>query len=435
MSQDANPPVRRGLLVIMGSGETAPTMIKPHRTVFERVGSAPAVVLDTPYGFQMNAEDISTRAVGYFGASVGRRVDVVSWRTAPPPGLERERSLAALQEAGWLFAGPGSPTYALRQWRDTPIPTIFASTLERDGVLVFASAAALTLGSHTVPVYEIYKAGVEPHWVPGLDLVARATGLPAVVIPHYDNAEGGNHDTRFCYLGEQRLAALEAELPSDAFVLGVDEHTAVLLDLATETATVLGNGTMTIRRRGVPDRVYPSESELPFAALAATADPGGGAVSATAGTEKGGTAAAGDTTPIAIPTRVEASLRGAADRARADFDAAVDRRDVDGCVTAILDLDQALLDWSADTLTSDEGEHARSTLRAMVVRLGRLATVGARDPREIVGPYVEALLDLRREAREARDFATSDRVRDRLVAAGIEVRDTTDGVDWELRQK
>jgi hypothetical protein len=38
-----------------GSGETAPTMIKPHRELFERLGDAPAVILDTPYGFQENA--------------------------------------------------------------------------------------------------------------------------------------------------------------------------------------------------------------------------------------------------------------------------------------------------------------------------------------------------------------------------------------------
>ena len=76
-----------GLLVIMGSGETAPTMIKPHRSIFERVGDRPAVLVDTPYGFQSNADDISSRAVGYFAASVGREVEVVSWRTTPPPGL------------------------------------------------------------------------------------------------------------------------------------------------------------------------------------------------------------------------------------------------------------------------------------------------------------------------------------------------------------
>src|SRR5262245_39243349 len=137
------------LLAIMGSGETAPTMVKPHRSILERAGEGPAVLLDTPYGFQSNADDISRRAVGSFDASVGRHVDVVSWRVTPPPGLARERALAALADARWIFAGPGSPTYALRQWRDTPIPALLADRLTTGGVLLFASAAALTLGSHT----------------------------------------------------------------------------------------------------------------------------------------------------------------------------------------------------------------------------------------------------------------------------------------------
>jgi hypothetical protein len=68
---------------------------------------------------------------------------------------------------------------------------------------------------------------------------------------------------------------------------------------------------------------------------------------------------------------------------------------VDACVEAILGLEQTLLDWSADTLTSDEGDFARASLRSMVVRLGELATVGARDPREAVAPFVEGLLTLR----------------------------------------
>jgi cysteinyl-tRNA synthetase len=45
---------------------------------------------------------------------------------------------------------------------------------------------------------------------------------------------------------------------------------------------------------------------------------------------------------------------------------------------------------------------------------------------------VEHLLELRGRARAARDWATSDRVRDGLAAAGVEVRDTPDGVHWEL---
>ena len=94
-----------------------------------------------------------------------------------------------------------------------------------------SSAAACTVGQRTIPVYEIYKVGAEPYWDDGLDLLA-ATGIQAVVIPHFDNAEGGNHDTRFCYLGERRLRVLEAELPDDVFVLGIDEHTAAVLRLA-----------------------------------------------------------------------------------------------------------------------------------------------------------------------------------------------------------
>ncbi len=403
------------LLVVMGSGETAPTMVKPHRALFERLGAASAVLLDTPYGFQENAEDISRKAVGYFAASVGRSVEVANWPSAPPPGLARERALAAIRAAGWVFAGPGSPTYALRQWRGTPIPDLLAEKLSGGGAVVFASAAALTLGSHTVPVYEIYKAGFTPTWEPGLDLVRRATGLPAVVIPHYDNAEGGHHDTRFCYLGERRLSIMESTLPDESFILGVDEHTGVVLDLEAASATVIGNGTLTIRRHG-QSTVYPTGTMLTFADLVSAHAP-----------------SAIVTPPTTVDGAVDAeesavgeSLAGEAERLEAVFTAAAGAQDIDGCVTAILDLEQVLLDWSADTLTSPEGEQARATLRRMVVRLGQLAAVGA-------GPFVDVLLELRARARTAKDFATSDWIREQLDSAGVEVRDTPDGARWSLR--
>jgi hypothetical protein len=406
-----------GLLVIMGSGETAPTMVKPHRSIFERVGDKPAVLLDTPYGFQSNADDISARAVGYFAASVGRGVSVVPWRSAPPPGLVRERALATLAGAGWVFAGPGSPTFALRQWRDTPIPAALTDVLSRNGIVLLASAAAVTAGSHAVPVYEIYKAGLDPYWEPGLNLVEQVCGLPAVVIPHYDNAEGGNHDTRYCYLGEGRLAAMERELPPDGFVLGVDEHTAVLLDPDAKTASVIGNGTMTVRRNG-SSVVHPTGSVVAFDELLT------------------GESVAVDPVVVAAPDPDPAapsvSLREDALRLGATFDAALAGRDVDGCVEAILALEQTILDWAADTNESDEADFARGTLRTMVVRLGELATVGARDPREAVAPLVDGLLALRAKARAAKDFATSDQIRDQLASANIEVRDTPAGPEWSL---
>jgi hypothetical protein len=260
------------------------------------------------------------------------------------------------------------------------------------------------------------------------------------VIPHYNNAEGGHHDTRFCYLGEQRLSAMETELPDSSFILGVDEHTAVLLDLDAETASVVGNGVLTIRRRG-RSLTYPAGSTLDFTTIAALVE-GLDQAPELAEAEDAGSAVGsgrrGNASPSAVSSPLsgplpEVSLRAAADRFDADFAQALMSRDADGCVTMILDLVQALIDWSADTLTSDEGDHACAILRGMVVRLGQLAEMGARDPRDALAPLVEVLLDLRTAARDRRDWSTSDSIRDRLAAAGVEVRDTPDGVAWDLR--
>ena len=49
-----------------------------------------------------------------------------------------------------------------------------------------------------------------------------------------------------------------------------------------------------------------------------------------------------------------------------------------------------------------------------------------------VGVLVEAELESRQKAREQRNWALADQIRDRLKNAGIEVTDTADGPQWEL---
>ena len=58
------------LLTIMGSGETAPTMVKVHRSVVEQLGPGPVhgLLLDTPFGFQTNASEIAARAEAPIGS-------------------------------------------------------------------------------------------------------------------------------------------------------------------------------------------------------------------------------------------------------------------------------------------------------------------------------------------------------------------------------
>jgi cyanophycinase-like exopeptidase len=407
------------VLTIMGSGETAPTMVKVHRMLLERVG-APAVLLDTPYGFQENADDISARAQQYFAQSVGHPIAVASFPTADVDAVTHDRAMARVAAAAYVFAGPGSPTYALRQWVGTPLPGLLATKLREAGGVTFASAAALTLGIATVPVYEIYKAGETPNWRVGLNLLEAATGLRAAVIPHYDNAEGGHHDTRYCYLGERRLAALEPDLPPGTFVLGVDEHTGLVLDLDARRASVVGNGVVTVRVGG-HSTTFASGEIVGFDALETVAR----------GEPRGPKPRAPESARAAHTAR--SPLLDDAARLEEEFTGALERRDVTGAVNAVLELDRVIVEWSADTLQSDEPDQARATLRSMIVRLGELAELGARDPRALLAPFVDALLDLRERARAGKDFALSDAVRERLDAAGIEVRDTAQGVTWEPR--
>ncbi|MGH9104747.1 MAG: CysS/YqeB C-terminal domain-containing protein [Acidimicrobiales bacterium] len=462
------------LLAIMGSGETTPTMVKTHRELFRRLpaSAGPAVLVDTPYGFQSNAADISARAVAYFRESVGQAVEVAGLaRTEGADALALERGLARVGEARWLFAGPGSPTYALRQWCPTVVPQFLAEKLASGGCIVFSSAAALTLGCWTVPVYEIYKAGADPAWAEGLDLLAPA-GLNVAVIPHYNNAEGGTHDTRYCYLGEGRLRYLESQLPPEAWVLGVDEHTVCTFDLSAGEVSIGGLGSVTVRchgrsaavpagetlkveelvglagevgrraggRAGGPgsyvggagvakvSRAAPCENRLaeaaPSQAALSRAMPSEGVASEGVASEAVGPEGVGT---ARSPLLAEVARLGAA------FDGAVARRDSDAATEAALELEAVVHAWSADTFQSDELDRARAALRRMVLRLGQFAAGGLADPREVASPWAEALLVEREEARRSRRYADADRIRQSLGELGVEVRDAPAGTTWELR--
>ncbi|MEN3272235.1 MAG: hypothetical protein V7636_996, partial [Actinomycetota bacterium] len=92
----------------------------------------------------------------------------------------------------------------------------------------------------------------------------------------------------------------------------------------------------------------------------------------------------------------------------------------------LLDAEEELHAWSQ--YTSDEVGKARLRVRAMIVRLAEAVV----DPTAAVTPFVETLLAVRDGARAAKDFATADLVRDRLVAAGVEVGDAKEGTTWRL---
>ena len=408
------------ILTIMGSGETAPTMMKHHRELIARMPGTPkAVVLDTPYGFQENAAELASKAVEYFRKSVGHPIEIAGLtRLHGQDTLAVEQGLSRIRQADYVFAGPGSPTYALRQWAGTAVPDIVRGKMRTGGAVTFASAAALTLGRYTVPVYEIYKVGNEPSWLEGLDVLGEI-GLNVAVIPHYDNAEGGHHDTRFCYLGEHRLAMLEELLPHDAHVIGVDEHTGVILDLDANTATVIGNSTITVRIKG-HSTIHKSGDVISIDALR---DPASGATNIPVQIKQ--TEALLETS-----TQESTSLASETQEAERAFDEAMAAGDAAGAARAALTLESAIHAWSADTLQGEEMDNAHAALRSMIVRLGDAAIGGLADPREALEPLMNVLLELRTVVRADKRYDLSDLIRDRLAVIKLEVRDTPQGVEW-----
>ena len=130
----------------MGSGETSPTMVTPHQHILREIPASPgsAIFLDTPFGFQENADELTSRISEYFATSVGRNIAPISLRTTSVTPAEIARAIDAVRHSNWIFAGPGSPTYALRTWKESGLGQHLGKVLEQ-GTLVFASAAALTL--------------------------------------------------------------------------------------------------------------------------------------------------------------------------------------------------------------------------------------------------------------------------------------------------
>ena len=411
-------------VTLMGSGELSPTMVKVHREVLERLGPrpVPSLFLDTPFGFQENAKELSQRAVTYFDESLQTPLEVLGGNLGGGAALDDAHLTAAVHAARYVFSGPGSPTYALRAWQGTVLPQLLAEKLTHGGGVTFASAAALTLGAFTVPVYEIYKVGEDPHWLEGLDVLG-AVGLRVAVVPHYNNAEGGTHDTHFCYLGERRLAEMEQQLPEDAFVLGIDEHTALVIDLVGETAVVEGLGVVTVRKSGRSVTFDPG-SRLELAVLRGTAFDEAPRPSSTGSVDP----VADHALPYApgSPSPLFDLIR----EREAAFDAAVALGDATAAATAVLELEHDLHEWSTDVPGQDELVRARASIRAMITRLGELAVGGLRDPREVLGGFVELLIEQRAAARSARRFEDADEVRQRLEDLGVELRDSHEGTEW-----
>ncbi len=240
-----------GPLVLLGSGETSPSGGR----VFEAIArNLPAplqiAVIETPAGFQPNSAQVAGKVVDFMERRLGNYHPTISVIPARQRGTafspDDQAILAPLLGADFIFMGAGSPTYTAAQLRDSRTWHTIVARQRLGAAVVLSSAATIAVSRHTLPVYEIYKVGSDLHWLPGLDVLG-AYGLDLAILPHWNNTEGGAElDTSHSYMGAERFARLRGLLPATTTILGIDEHSALIIHPGAGRCQVEGVGGVTV---------------------------------------------------------------------------------------------------------------------------------------------------------------------------------------------
>ncbi len=90
-----------------------------------------------------------------------------------------------------------------------------------------------------------------------------------------------------------------------------------------------------------------------------------------------------------------------------------------------------IYDGKASITAADLETLKRDMQLLLVDVLGLDVEVGS-DNKETLDAVINTILEIRQEAKSSKDWATSDKIRDRLLEAGVVVKDRKDGFDWEL---
>jgi cysteinyl-tRNA synthetase len=86
------------------------------------------------------------------------------------------------------------------------------------------------------------------------------------------------------------------------------------------------------------------------------------------------------------------------------------------------------------TISAEDLEELKDVFRLWLEDILGLqtGTTGSNSNEEAYGKAVDLLLSIRQQAKENKDWATSDKIRNEMAAFGFKVKDTKDGFEWSL---
>jgi len=266
-----------GMIALLGSGETSLAGGRVFEALAQQLPHPLKIaILETPAGFELNSPQVAQRVADFLLSRLQNhspQVTVVPARKrGTPDSPDEPSSLEGLFHAGMIFMGPGSPTYAVRQLKGSLAWDILRERHRQGAALVFSSAATIAVGGRVLPVYEIFKVGEDITAPPGLDLFSDF-GLELSCIPHWNNTDGGSDvDTSRCFVGMERFAEWRRLLPPAHTTIGLDEHTALVMDFAAGACRVSGISSVSILGACNPV-IHPAGSAFPLADLGHVSHP------------------------------------------------------------------------------------------------------------------------------------------------------------------
>lgn len=255
-----------GRIAFLGSGETSLAGGRIFEALARLIPDPLHVsVLETPAGFELNSTIVAGRVGDFLKTRLQNYKPTIDLIPARKQGTEfspdNPEILKPLLRANIIFMGPGSPTYLARQLRGTLAWDIIRARHRLGATLIFASAATISVGAWVLPVYEIYKVGDDIHTKEGLNFFSDF-GLNLSFVPHWNNAEGGTDlDTSRCFVGIERFDQWRKLLPPENILVGLDEHSGIIMDFEKGTCDVHGVSSVSVVKNTSME-IYPAGAKF-----------------------------------------------------------------------------------------------------------------------------------------------------------------------------
>jgi cyanophycinase len=219
--------LKRGRLILAGSGEFTPAMDDLDREILAGIGKprARVAVVPTASGLEDTPETWAALGKTHF---VALGADVVPVMVLRRDDARDQRWIDALRDVDWIYFSGGSPQHAINVLAGTPFWDEVLRRHRSGAVLAGSSAGAMMLGEKSYAPDDFDAAGLPQR-------VSIRDGLGVLgghfVVPHFD---------LLSQLPPERVHAWVVAWPKGFRGIGIDEDTAVIE--GTNGWTVRGRG-------------------------------------------------------------------------------------------------------------------------------------------------------------------------------------------------